>query len=115
MKTNEELNALFAGHVCGWNSIYTSQDGVARGLDNGENREDGNSIISDVPDYCSSFDLVLPYLEGQNWRCQHDFNDTPPDMAYWFVLRDSANGSASAESLPKAAVLALLRSREVEA
>ncbi len=94
--TDEQLEAAFAEHVAGWRDLH--HDGVGlEGKLPGRHQEY-------VPDYLSSFDAVLPYLERPKWYWSRDGYG---QVTVW-TTDSSFYSSPGGLPVARAAVIALL-------
>ena len=126
--TDDELNAAFAEKVAGWTHVHVgemeSADIESRSVFcyDGLIGETGGKMMP-VPQFTHSADAVLPWLEKCAWF-QHTGvfsgangrsidNCREGHTIELSLTLDSMNRGAHAETLPRAAVIALLRAHGV--
>lgn len=107
--TDAELNDAFAEHVCGmklvnsetWGKIWISTD------------VGGECYMSETRNWICSADAVLPWLEKQRaWMCEKLWESDKTRIIVH--VSDPRGASAEADTMPRAAVIALLRAHGAE-
>ncbi len=116
--TDDELNAAFAEKVAGWRAKGTEcvllyENGHCREIDkSGKWTGLGRPIES----FTKSADAVLPWLEKHTWRgCSYSTIDGAHRSATVEIVgRNLELITIHSDTLPRAAVIALLRAHGIE-
>lgn len=120
--TEYELNTKFALNVAGWNCEKEGVECLSWYNENGAfmgGRNDGQPW-SGIPKYCTSADLVLPWLEKRYMETDwiggpiRHYTTASGKQACWRVRLPGSCAEAEAETLPRAIVIALLRAHGIE-
>ncbi len=103
--TNDELNAAFAVHVCGWARIAEAANVAFLVPETG--------AIGTPPNFCGSVDASLGWLENRSKALNISYCDV---QCLWTVeiVKYKTSWKSEANTLSKAAAIALLRAHGVE-